>query len=95
MKTLIVAIAVCLLLGSTAYGGWYVAPARVQAYYPMVPAYAYPAPVMACSVCGLFASGSAGASLGWSAGRGCPHEGLPSRASYSEYGSGGFALTAA
>ena len=42
MKTLMVAIVVCLLLGSTAYGGWYVAPARTYAYYPMVPAYAYP-----------------------------------------------------
>jgi hypothetical protein len=47
MKTLMVAIVVCLLLGSTAYGGWYVAPARTYAYYPMVPAYAYPAPVYA------------------------------------------------
>jgi hypothetical protein len=47
MKTLITAIVVCLLLGSTAYGGWYVAPTRVRAYYPVAPVYAYPAPMVA------------------------------------------------
>ncbi len=44
MKMLIAAIAVILLLlGSTAYGGWYVPPRVVHAYYPAPPAYAYPA----------------------------------------------------
>ncbi len=47
MKTLIATIAlILLLLGSTAYGGWYVPPRVVHAYYP-APAYAYPAPVYA------------------------------------------------
>jgi hypothetical protein len=43
MRNLTIAVAVLLLLGSTAYGGWYVGPA--YAYYP--PVYAYPAPVLA------------------------------------------------
>ena len=46
MKTLVAAIAVLLLLGSTTYGGWYVAPRAVYAYYPAAPVYAYPAPVV-------------------------------------------------
>jgi hypothetical protein len=46
MKNLIIALAVLLVLGSTAYGGWYVGP--VRAYYaPVAPMYAYPAPVYA------------------------------------------------
>jgi hypothetical protein len=46
MKNLIIAIAVILLLGSTAYGGWYVGPTMVRAYYPVAPVYAYPAPMV-------------------------------------------------
>lgn len=49
MKTLIAAIAVVLLLGSTAYGGWYDGPTMVQSYYPYYPAgpvYGYPGPVV-------------------------------------------------
>ena len=46
MKTLIAAIAAVLLLGSTAYGGWYVGPRMVQSYYPVGPVYGYPAPVV-------------------------------------------------
>ena len=45
MKSIFAAVAVVLLLGSTAYGQWYVGP-RV-AYYPAAPVYAYPAPVYA------------------------------------------------
>jgi hypothetical protein len=48
MKSILTAFAVVLLLGSTAYGGWYVVPTPVRAYYPayaVAPAYAYPAPV--------------------------------------------------
>lgn len=45
MKTLIAAIAVVLLLGSTAYGGWY-GPRVIAPYYPVGPVYAYPAPVV-------------------------------------------------
>ena len=46
MRHLVVAIAVLLLLGSTAYGGWYVGPRVVYAYPPAAPVYAYPAPVI-------------------------------------------------
>jgi len=46
MKTLIAAIAVVLLLGSTACGGWYVGPRVVQSYYPVGPVYGYPGPVV-------------------------------------------------
>ena len=46
MKTLMVAIALVLLLGSTAQGAWYVGPTVGYAYYPAAPVYAYPpAPV--------------------------------------------------
>ena len=45
MKSLIAAAVVVLLLGSTACGAWYVGPTVGYAYYPAVPAYAYPAPV--------------------------------------------------
>ena len=41
MRHLVVAVTVLLLLGSTAYGGWYVGP-RVVYGYP----YAYPAPMV-------------------------------------------------
>ena len=41
MKSILAAIAVVLLLGSTAYGQWYVGPRAV--YYPASPYYAYPA----------------------------------------------------
>jgi hypothetical protein len=42
MRSIFAAIAVVLLLGSTAYGDWYVGPRVV--YYPAAPVYAYPAP---------------------------------------------------
>jgi hypothetical protein len=45
MKTIFAAIAVVLLVGSTAYGQWYVGLRAV--YYPAAPVYAYPAPVYA------------------------------------------------
>ena len=45
MKNLLIAIALVLLLGSTAYGGWYVGPTVGYRYYAPVPVYAYPAPV--------------------------------------------------
>jgi hypothetical protein len=44
MKSILAAVAVVLLLGTTAYGQWYVGPRAV--YYPS-PVYAYPAPVYA------------------------------------------------
>ena len=44
MKSILAAVAVVLLLGTTAYGQWYVGPRAV--YYP-APVYAYPAPVYA------------------------------------------------
>jgi hypothetical protein len=43
MKNLILALALVLMLGSMAHGGWYVAP-RAYAYYPPAMVYA-PAPV--------------------------------------------------
>jgi hypothetical protein len=45
MKNLIIAVALVLLLGSTAYGRWYVGPRAGYAYYPAAPVYAYPEPV--------------------------------------------------
>jgi hypothetical protein len=45
MKNILAAVALVLLLGSTAYGQWYVGPRAV--YYPAAPVYAYPAPVYA------------------------------------------------
>ena len=47
MKTLIMALGIVLLVGSTAFAGWYVGPRVVRAYYPYGPVYAYPAPVVA------------------------------------------------
>jgi hypothetical protein len=41
MKSILTAMAVVLLLGSTAYGQWYVGPRAV--YYPAAPVYAYSA----------------------------------------------------
>ena len=49
MKNLALVALAILLLGSTAYGGWYVGPTVGYAYYPypvVEPAYAYPAPVV-------------------------------------------------
>lgn len=46
MKSMLIAVAAVLLLGSTAYGGWYVGPTVGYAYYPRVPVYAYRAPVV-------------------------------------------------
>ena len=46
MKNIILAVAVVVMLGSTAYGGWYVGPSVGYAYYPAAPVYAYPAPVV-------------------------------------------------
>jgi hypothetical protein len=45
MKNILAAVALVLLLGSTAYGQWYVGPRAV--YYRAAPVYAYPAPVYA------------------------------------------------
>lgn len=45
MKSILTALVIILLLGSSAYGGWYYGPRAV--YYPAAPAYAYPAPVYA------------------------------------------------
>ena len=45
MKTILAAVVVVLLLGSTAYGQWYYGPRAV--YYPATPVYAYPAPAYA------------------------------------------------
>jgi hypothetical protein len=50
MKTLIIALGIVLLIGSTSFAGWYVRPTVARAYYPGVPVYAYPAPVMAAPV---------------------------------------------
>ena len=46
MKTLIAALLIVLLLGSTSFAGWHVVPTVVRAYYPVAPVYAYPAPVV-------------------------------------------------
>jgi hypothetical protein len=46
MKTLLIAVAVVLLLSSTACAGWYVGPVPVRAYYPVAPVYTYAAPVV-------------------------------------------------
>ena len=46
MKNLLIAVAVLLLLGSTAYGGWYVGPTVGYSYYAAAPVYAYPAPAV-------------------------------------------------
>ncbi len=45
MKTLVAAFVIVLLVSSTAFSGWYVAPTVVQAYYPAVPMYAAPVAV--------------------------------------------------
>ena len=45
MKNAIIALGILLLVGSTSFAGWYVVP--TVAYYPGVPVYAYPAPVIA------------------------------------------------
>jgi hypothetical protein len=47
MKSVIIALLIVLLIGSTSFAGWYVPPRAVAAYYPGVPMYAYPAPVVA------------------------------------------------
>jgi hypothetical protein len=46
MKTIVAALGIVLLIGSTSFAGWYVRPTVVRAYYPGVPVYAYPAPVV-------------------------------------------------
>jgi len=50
MKTLLAALGIVLLIGSTSIAGWYVGPTVVQAYYPayypVAPVYAYPARVV-------------------------------------------------
>jgi hypothetical protein len=46
MKTLLGAVVALLLLGSTAYGRWYVGPTVVYPSYAAAPVYAYPAPVV-------------------------------------------------
>jgi hypothetical protein len=45
VKNLMIAVALVLLLGSTASAAWYVGPRVGYAYYPAAPVYAYPAPV--------------------------------------------------
>ncbi len=45
MKTLLAAFVIVLLVSSTTFAGWYVAPTVVQAYYPAVPVYAAPVAV--------------------------------------------------
>jgi hypothetical protein len=50
MKAILVSLGILLLFASTSFAGWYVAPTVVQAYYPGVPVYAYPAPVVAAPV---------------------------------------------
>ncbi len=47
MKTAIIALGILLLVASTTFAGWHVVPTVVLAYYPGVPVYAYPAPVVA------------------------------------------------
>jgi len=42
----VITLGIVLLIGSTSFAGWYVAPTVVQAYYPMGPVYA-PAPYVA------------------------------------------------
>jgi hypothetical protein len=44
MKSLTMALALVLILGSTAYGRWYVGPTVGYTYYAPAPVYAYPAP---------------------------------------------------
>jgi hypothetical protein len=50
MKTLLIALGIVLLFGSTSFAGWYVMPTVVQAYYPGIPAYAYPTPIVPAPV---------------------------------------------
>jgi hypothetical protein len=46
MRSLILAVAFVLAIGSTAYGGWYAGPVvGYTTYYAPAPVYAYPAPV--------------------------------------------------
>jgi hypothetical protein len=44
MKNFLIAVAVLALIGSTAYGGWYVGPVGYR-YYAAAPVYGYAAPV--------------------------------------------------
>jgi hypothetical protein len=60
MKTLLVAVAALLLLGSTAYGRWYVAPTVVYQNYAAAPVYAYPAPVVVAGPQVVYAPYAAG-----------------------------------
>ncbi len=55
MKGLIIAVALLLVLGSTAYGGWYVGPTVGYRYYAPAPVYAYPAPVPYVTYAPVFA----------------------------------------
>jgi hypothetical protein len=45
MKNLLLAVALVFVLGSTAYGRWYVGPSAVYPYYAAAPVYVAPAPV--------------------------------------------------
>jgi hypothetical protein len=49
MRKMMLAIAVFLLVGSTAFGGWYMGPTVGYSYYAPAPVYAYPAPYVAYS----------------------------------------------
>lgn len=46
VKNFVIAVAMLLAIGSTAYGQWYAEPSVGYAYYPAEPVYGYPAPVM-------------------------------------------------
>jgi hypothetical protein len=46
MKNLLVAVVALLLLGSTAYGRWYVGSTVAYPHYAATPVYTYPAPVV-------------------------------------------------
>ncbi len=49
MKSLIIAVALVLLCGSTAFAGWYAGPVVGYRYYAPAPVYAYPAPYVTYS----------------------------------------------
>jgi hypothetical protein len=46
MKIAIAALGILLLVSTTSFAAWYVAPTVVQAYYPMAPVYTYAPPVV-------------------------------------------------
>ena len=91
MKNLVIAVAVVLMLSSTAWAGWYVGPTVGYAYYPAVPVYVYPAPVVVAAPQVVYAPVAAagpvcdrGAGVGRSAGRSRSQQGLHPGASGAE-----------